>query len=87
YLLSLSQFWASLGARLRGRSEPIADLTALGYGILAAVVLQVGFSQWSVMNYLFSTAPLNFNQALTCMAAALPMTLVAMLANWLNPQD
>jgi len=86
YLLSLSQFWVSLGARLRGRTEPIADLAALGYGILAAVVLQVVFSQWSVMNYLFSTAPLSLNQALVCMAVALPMTLVAMLANRINPQ-
>lgn len=87
YLLSLSQFWVSLGARLRGRTEPIADLAALGYGILAAVVLQVVFSQWSVMNYLFSTAPLSLNQALVCMAVALPMTLVAMLANRINPQE
>jgi Ca2+-transporting ATPase len=38
------------------------------------------------MNYLFSTAPLSLNQALVCMAVALPMTLVAMLANRINPQ-
>ncbi len=87
YLLSISQFWATIAARLRGMSIALGDATAIGYGILAAVVLQFIFSQWSVMNFLFSTTPLNLGQLLLCVAVSLPMFGVAIIANRLNPQN
>jgi Ca2+-transporting ATPase len=87
YLLSISQFWATVAARLRGVSVALGDATAIGYGILAAIVLQFIFSQWSVMNFLFSTTPLNLGQLLLCVAVSLPMFAVAIIANRLNPQN
>ncbi|WP_225885235.1 cation-translocating P-type ATPase [Leptolyngbya sp. KIOST-1] len=87
YLLSISQFWASVAARMRGRKVPLGDVSAIGYGILVAVVFQVIFSQVGVMNFLFSTAPLNLNQWLICIGVSLPMIVVALIANRLNPQN
>lgn len=87
YLLSLSQFWASLLARLKGQSVPIGDPSALGCGIFAAMVLQIIFNQWGVMNLLFSTAPLNAQQWLTTFGVALPMIPVALLANRIDPRS
>jgi cation-transporting P-type ATPase F len=87
YLLSISQFWASVAARLRGLKVPLGDASAIGYGILVAVVLQIIFSQVSLMNFLFATAPLTLNQWLICLGVSLPMIFVALLANRLNPQN
>jgi cation-transporting ATPase F len=87
YLLSISQFWASVSAKIRGLKVPLGDASAIGYGILVAVVLQVLFSQLGVMNFLFSTAPLNLVQWGICLAVSLPMIAVALLANRINPQN
>ncbi|HIK44436.1 MAG TPA: HAD-IC family P-type ATPase, partial [Leptolyngbyaceae cyanobacterium M65_K2018_010] len=87
YLLSMSQFWASLVARMQGLRVPLGDASAIGYGILVTIVFQVIFSQVEVMNFLFSTAPLNLNQWLICIGVSLPMIVVALLANRLNPQN
>ena len=87
YLLSMTQFWASLSARLQGMTVPLGDATAIGYGILVAVVFQVIFSQVGFMNLLFKTAPLNLTQGLICLGVALPMLVVALIANRLNPQN
>ncbi|NJL46378.1 MAG: HAD-IC family P-type ATPase [Leptolyngbyaceae cyanobacterium SM2_5_2] len=87
YLLSIRQFWASLVARWRGLPINLGDASAMGYGILVAMFLQVMFSQVEVMNLLFSTTPLNLSQALFCVGVALPMIGVALLANRLNPQN
>lgn len=54
-------------------------------GIVGAVILQIIFSQWSVMNTLFSTAPLNLNQWLICLVVGLPMIPIAIIANRLDP--
>jgi Ca2+-transporting ATPase len=91
YLFSLSQFWASLVARLRGRKVQLGNFSRIGFGILAALLLQVLFSQWSVMNLLFKTTPMTANQWLACFGLASPMLLVALLANrwpvnWVPPQ-
>jgi cation-transporting P-type ATPase F len=81
YLFSLSQFWASLVARMRGRKVPLGNFSRIGFGILAAFLLQVLFSQWSVMNLLFETKPMSAIQWLTCFGLASPMLLVALYAN------
>lgn len=81
YLFSLSQFWASLVARLRGRRVQLGNFSRIGCGILAAFLLQVLFSQWRVMNLLFETTPMTANQWLVCFALASPMLLLALLAN------
>ena len=91
YLFSLSQFWASLVARLRGRKVVLGNFSRIGFGILAAFLLQVLFSQWRVMNLLFETTPMTANQWLACFGLATPMLLVALLANrwpvnWVPPQ-
>lgn len=87
YLLSMTQFWASVSARLQGLKVPLGDASAIGYGILVAVVLQICFSQVGVMNFLFRTAPLNLEQWLICVGVSLPMMVVALIANRLNPQN
>ena len=87
YLLSMSQFWASVSARMRGMNVPLGDVSAIGYGILVAVVFQVIFSQVGVMNFLFKTAPLTLEQGLLCLGVSLPMFFVALVANRLNPQN
>jgi Ca2+-transporting ATPase len=91
YLFSLSQFWPSLIARLRGRKVQLGNFSRIGFGIIAASLLQVLFSQWRVMNLLFETTPMTANQWLACFGLASPMLVVALLANrwpvnWTPPQ-
>ncbi len=85
YLLSLSQLWASLGDYLQRRTSSIANTPILIAGIIGAVVLQVIFSQWSVMNRLFETAPLTLDQWLICLIAMVPMYLMTILVNVIDP--
>jgi Ca2+-transporting ATPase len=63
--------------KLRGRSAQISDASAIGIGIACTVILQVIFSQWSLMNNLFYTAALNVNQWLLCLLVGLPMIAVS----------
>lgn len=85
YLISISQLGANIGQSLRGRRGAIANAPILLMGIAAAIILQVLFSQWSVMNLLFRTAPLTWNQWLICLLPMLPMIPTALLANWIDP--
>jgi len=85
YLISISQLGANIGQYLRGRKTAIANAPILLLGIAAAIILQVLFSQWSVMNILFETAPLTWNQWLICLLPMLPMIPTALLANWIDP--
>ena len=87
YLLSISQFGSAIVARLRGTQATIRDTTAMGVGIGGTVILQLLFSQWGVMNQLFSTAPLNLNQWLICLLAGLPMIAVAAWVNRFDPPN
>ncbi len=87
YLLSISQLGIALINRLRGIQEAVSDTSAIVMGIIATVVLQVIFSQWNIMNLLFSTAPLNLTQWLICFAIGLPMILVATFCNRFDPLD
>ncbi|BAZ05621.1 cation-translocating P-type ATPase [Calothrix sp. NIES-3974] len=87
YLLSISQLGIALVNRLRGVQEAVSDTSVIVMGIIATVVLQVIFSQWNIMNLLFSTAPLNLTQWLICFAIGLPMILVATFSNRFDPLD
>jgi cation-transporting ATPase F len=81
YLLSISQLGHSLLSCLRGRSTSVTNAPFLLLGIGGAIALQVLFSQWSLMNTLFETAPLTWNQGLICLMPMLPMVPFAMLVN------
>ncbi|HHP7232614.1 MAG TPA: cation-transporting P-type ATPase, partial [Xenococcaceae cyanobacterium] len=80
YLLSISQLGISLTTYVRHRSTKIINAPILILGIIAAVVLQIIFSQWGIMNTLFETAPLSLNQWLICLLPMLPMIPLAFLA-------
>ncbi|WP_404786339.1 cation-transporting P-type ATPase [Altericista sp. CCNU0014] len=85
YLLSISQLGISLVARFRRQSTAMTNAPAIIIGIVSAIVLQILFSQVSVMNTLFATAPLTLNQWLICLIPALPMIPTAILANAIDP--
>jgi cation-transporting P-type ATPase F len=82
YLLSISQLGIGIVNNLRGVRQKIEDTRAIVTGIICTIVLQIIFSQWSLMNNLFYTAPLNLNQWLLCLLAGLPMIVVASLVNF-----
>ncbi|MDJ0697865.1 cation-transporting P-type ATPase [Mastigocoleus sp. MO_188.B34] len=84
YLLSISQLGISLFNYIRGRSTLITNAPILIVGIVAAVALQIVFSQWNVMNILFETAPLTWNQWLICLVPMLPMIPTAIFANYID---
>ena len=86
YLLSISQLGASLLARLRDRSVAVTNAPFLLLGIGGAIALQVLFSQWSLMNTLFETAPLTWGQWLICLLPMLPMLPFAIFVNRVDPQ-
>jgi len=81
YLLSISHLGKAIALKIRGRRVSIGDTKAIALGILAAVVLQIVFSQWSVMNNLFATAPLSLDRWLICLLPVLPMIPLAILVN------
>ncbi|MCM1981585.1 cation-transporting P-type ATPase [Lyngbya confervoides] len=85
YLISISQLGKNLGQFWRGRVQGVADGSMLLLGLATAIVLQVLFSQWSVMNTLFATAPLTGPQGLICLAPMLPMIPLSLWVNRLDP--
>jgi cation-transporting ATPase F len=87
YLLSISQLGQAIAAKLRGRAIQIKDAGAIGLGILCTIVLQIIFSQWSLMNSWFYTAPLNLNQWLLCILIGLLMIPTAVLVNRIDPPN
>ncbi len=87
YLLSISQLGAALVSTIRGRVAKITDTPAIVIGIVGTIVLQVIFSQWSLMNSWFSTAPLDVNQWLICFLLGLPIIPIAILVNRFDPLD
>ncbi|MGB3532508.1 MAG: cation-transporting P-type ATPase [Microcoleaceae cyanobacterium] len=84
YLISISQLGKNIVEYLRGRTNEIAPAPILLLGIATAIILQVLFSQWGVMNVLFETASLTWNQWLICLLPMLPMIPTALLVNWLD---
>ncbi|WP_036481356.1 HAD-IC family P-type ATPase [Myxosarcina sp. GI1] len=87
YLLSISQLGTALFGTIRGRTVKITDAPAIWVGIFGTIILQLIFSQWSLMNSLFSTAPLNLEQWLICLAIGLSIIPVAVLVNRFDPLD
>ncbi|MEM6435050.1 MAG: HAD-IC family P-type ATPase [Cyanobacteria bacterium P01_D01_bin.115] len=85
YLLSISQLGISLFQRLSRQATIIINAPILMGGIVAAAILQVIFSQWGVMNTLFATAPLTWQQWLICLLPMLPMLPFAALVNRIDP--
>ncbi|MGF1521358.1 MAG: cation-transporting P-type ATPase [Leptolyngbyaceae cyanobacterium] len=85
YLLSISQLGISLLNVVRRQTGSVTNTPILILGIAGAVILQIVFSQWTVMNTLFETAPLTWNQWLICLLPMLPMVPWAMLANVIDP--
>jgi Ca2+-transporting ATPase len=83
YLLSISRFVPYLVANLLGKRKKISYAPVIGIGIL--LVLQFFFSQWSLMNQLFDTAPLNYTQGLLAIAAGLPVVLLALILQQVDP--
>lgn len=87
YLLSISHLGSAIIAKISGRSAQMSDAPAILIGIVCTEILQVVFSQWSVMNQLFYTAPLNLNQWLICLLVGLPMIPTAALVNRFDPPN
>jgi len=85
YLLSISQLGMSLVNYVRRKSTSITNAPILIVGIVVAIILQIVFSQWGVMNTLFATAPLTLNQWLICLLPMLPMLPLAIFANRIDP--
>jgi magnesium-transporting ATPase (P-type) len=85
YLLSISQLGTSLVNYMRGRVEGVTRTPILIFGIIAAVILQIAFSQLTIMNVLFETASLSWQQWLICAFPMLPMVLWALLTNYIAP--
>ncbi|MBN4006801.1 HAD-IC family P-type ATPase [Nostoc sp. LPT] len=83
YLLSITQFLPSLVVRIQGKRTPVAYAPALG--IVAVVILQCLFSQWSMMNQVFDTTPLTLIQALICMGVGLPVVFIALILQRFDP--
>ena len=81
YLLSISQLGISLFNYIGRKSTSIINAPILIVGILGAVVLQIVFSQWNLMNLLFETAPLSVNQWLICLLPMVPMVPLAIFVN------
>ena len=84
YLLSVSQLGISLLKYIGRKSRTITNAPILIVGIIAAVALQILFSQWNVMNTLFETAPLTWNQWLICLLPMIPMVPTAILAHFID---
>lgn len=90
YLLSLSQAIPTLLGRGRAsqleRHERLMDTAAIAIGIGAAILLQILFSQWSLFNIIFDTAPLSWEQWGFCLLVSLPLIVVSAAANRVDPE-
>jgi len=83
YLLSISQFVPAVFANRRDQTKRIGYAPLIG--IICVVILQVVFTQWSLMNQLFGTVPLTFVQGVICISAGLPIVFVALLLQRFAP--
>jgi Ca2+-transporting ATPase len=87
YMLSISQLIPNLIAKMDGTIEENVDMPAIGFGILGAVILQIVFAHVPLINHVFQTAPLSFNQWLICLAVGSPMILWAAVVNRFDPPN
>ncbi|RUT03156.1 ATPase [Dulcicalothrix desertica PCC 7102] len=87
YMLSISQLIPNLIAKMDGTIEENVDIPAIGFGIIGAILLQIVFAHVPLINYVFETAPLSFQQWLLCLAIGSPMIFWAALANKIDPPN
>ncbi len=85
YLLSISQLGKSVLSWARGKAARVTNAPFLLWGIGGAIALQILFSQWPLMNTLFETAPLNWQQWLICLFPMVPMVPFAVWVNRVDP--
>lgn len=83
YLLGISRFVPAIIAKLRGNDELVSYTVAIG--IAGVFILQLLFSQWSIMNQLFATETLTLNQGLICLGIGLPMIALSALLKRFAP--
>lgn len=87
YMLSISQLIPNLIAKMDGTIEENADIPAIGLGIIGAIVLQIVFAHVPLINQVFQTAPLSFNQWLICLVVGSPMILWSAVVNRFDPPN
>jgi cation-transporting P-type ATPase F len=87
YLLSLSQLVPNLIAKMDGTIKENVDIPAIAFGIVGAIILQILFSHLPLINQVFYTAPLSFQQWLFCLAVGLPMIPWAAFVNRFDPPN
>ncbi|MEB3308164.1 MAG: HAD-IC family P-type ATPase [Cyanobacteriota bacterium] len=85
YLLSLSEVVQHLPGNWSRFATALWRSPPLMLGLAGALLLQVLFSQWRVMNVFFGTAPLTLQQWMVCSMAIVLMIPVAHAANRLDP--
>jgi Ca2+-transporting ATPase len=86
-MLSISQFIPNLIAKMDSTIEENADIPAIGFGIIGAIILQIIFAHVPLINNIFYTAPLTLNQWLICLAVGSPMILWATWVNRFDPPN
>jgi cation-transporting P-type ATPase F len=87
YMLSISQLIPNLIAKLDGTIEENVDVPAIGFGIIGAILLQIVFAHVPLINTVFETAPLSFQQWLFCLGVGSPMIIWAALVNKIDPPN
>lgn len=85
YLLSISQLLPSIWLWLRDRQSARAIAFPSVVGIVCVIILQILFSQWSILNPLFHTTPLSFTQASICLMIGLPAIVLGSLCRRFDP--
>ncbi len=87
YLLTISQLLPSIWSGLRHREQSVEQAIAYpsAIGIACVVILQILFSQWSILNTLFETMPLNFTQGSICIIVGLPVGFLGSLLRRFDP--
>jgi len=83
YLLSISQCIPSLFSYLGDRTRTVTYIPAIG--VVCVFILQVFFSQLTIINPLFNTQPLSMAQAFICISAGIPVIVPALLLNRFAP--
>jgi len=87
YLLSISQLMPNIIAKLDGTLQETVDIPAIGLGLVGAIILQVIFAHVPLINSIFETAPLSFDQWLFCLAVGSPMIAWAAVVNRFDPPN
>jgi cation-transporting P-type ATPase F len=87
YLLSISQLVPNLIAKMDGTMQDTVDIPAIGLGIVGAILFQFAFSYIPLINDVFETAPLSFQDWLFCLGVGSPMILWAWFVNRIDPPN